>query len=269
MPSSRYFRLLFAFARYGLLRELAFRTNFLVKVSVEILWLSILIIFYKTIFSKTTVVAGWTEAQYLFFVGCYFTLEGFIEAFFLENCSAFSDLIRSGDLDFILLKPIDEQFLVSLRNIEWSSVPTVIMGASIMSIGLWQMHLTFDFVQVALFLAMFVCGLFIAYSFLLLLTAAAVWMVRNQSLYELWWLFTSLVRYPKEIFLKSWASPIGFVFTFVIPILLVVNVPAGVMAKRILDRATLAFTVLTAAILLYGSRRFFQFALKRYRSASS
>src|SRR5712692_9939009 len=159
MSSLRYWRLFMAFARYGLLRELAFRTNFLVKISVEILWLSILIIFYKTIFSKTDAVADWNEPQYLFFVGCYFTLEGFIETLFLENCSAFSDLIRSGDLDFILLKPIDEQFLVSLRNIEWSSVPTVIMGSSIMGIALWQMEWVFDPGQIALFLVMFGCGL--------------------------------------------------------------------------------------------------------------
>ena len=36
--------------------------------------------------------------------------------------------------------------------------------------------------------------------FLLMLSSTAVWMVRNQSLYELWWLFTSLMRYPREIY---------------------------------------------------------------------
>ena len=35
---------------------------------------------------------------------------------------------------------------------------------------------------------------------MLLLTSLSVWMVRNQSLMEMWWLFSSLARYPKEIF---------------------------------------------------------------------
>ena len=48
-------------ARYTLSRELAFRGNFLVKVSVEVLWLGILLAFYRTVFARTQPVAGWPE----------------------------------------------------------------------------------------------------------------------------------------------------------------------------------------------------------------
>src|SRR5438105_15915902 len=112
---ARYLRLLGAFARYGLARELAFRWNFLVKVLVELLWPGILLVFYATVFAQTSVVAGWSEEEYMFFLGCYFALEGLMETLFLSNCNEFADLIRSGDLDFILLQPIDEQFLVTCR----------------------------------------------------------------------------------------------------------------------------------------------------------
>jgi len=52
-------------------------------------------------------------------------------------------------------------------------------------------------------------------------------------------------------------------------VLVVVNVPAGVMARKLDDPWMILFTVLAAAVLLYASRRFFRYALKRYRSASS
>src|SRR5437660_11978300 len=100
----RYLRLLAALARYGLARELAFRGNMIAKVVVEVLWLAILLVFYLTIFQKTTRVAGWTEERYLFFVGCYFAMGGLVETFFLGNCNEFGDLVRSGDLDFLLLQ---------------------------------------------------------------------------------------------------------------------------------------------------------------------
>ena len=58
---ARYGRLLLAFARFSLIQELAFRGNFLIKVLVEVLWLTILLIFYDTIFSKTETVT--TSAQ--------------------------------------------------------------------------------------------------------------------------------------------------------------------------------------------------------------
>jgi ABC-2 type transport system permease protein len=265
----RYARLMWALARYGMARELAFRANFLVKVFVEVLWLSILLAFYKTIFAKTSVVADWGETEYLFFVGCYFALEGILETFFLENCNEFADLVRTGDLDFYLLKPIDEQFLVTCRKIDWSTAPNFLMGVSVMGLALWQMGWEFDAGQAGLFLLMFGCGIAIAYSFLLLLTSTSMWFMRNQSLFEMWWLFTSLMRYPKEIFSQSWAWPIGIFFTFIVPVLLVVNIPARTMVKTFYEPGFILFMLVVTVILLWASRRFFKFALGLYRSASS
>src|SRR5947209_4744424 len=99
----RYLRLYLALGRFGLATEMAFRANFLVKIFVEMLWLGILLVFYQMIFAKTSAVAGWGQYEYLFYVGCHFTLTGIIETFFLSNCVEFSDLIRSGDLDHYLL----------------------------------------------------------------------------------------------------------------------------------------------------------------------
>jgi ABC-2 type transport system permease protein len=265
----RYLRLMGALARYGLARELAFRGNLIAKVAVEFLWLAILLIFYLTVFQQTTHVAGWSQDGYLFFVGCYFAMGALVETFFLGNCNEFADLVRSGDLDFLLLKPIDEQFLVTCRSIDWSTIPNVVVGAAVMGASLWRMHWDFDPLRLGLFVAMFLCGLGLAYGFLVLLTATSVWMVRNQSLYELWWLFSSLMRYPREIFLRNaLVSPLGFFFSFVVPAMLVISVPADVMV-RALDLRFVGFTAAATVVLLLVSRRVFRLALRRYRSASS
>jgi ABC-2 type transport system permease protein len=266
---TRYLRLLGALARYGLARELAFRGNLIAKVAVEVLWLAILLIFYLTVFQQTNRVAGWNAASYLFFVGCYFAMGGLVETFFLGNCNEFADLVRSGDLDFLLLKPIDEQFLVTCRSIDWSTVPNVLVGAAVMAASLWRMpDWHFDPLKASLFVAMFLCGLGLAYGFLVLLSAASVWLVRNQSLYELWWLFSSLMRYPREIFQGRIVAPVGWFFTFVIPAMLVISVPADVMV-RAFDPRVVAFTAAATLVLLVVSRKVFRLALRRYRSASS
>ncbi len=264
----RYARLLGSLGRYTLAREMAFRGNFLVKVSVEVIWLGILLAFYRTVFAKTSVIATWTETEYLFFVGCFFAINGLIETLFLENCNEFSELVRTGDLDFLLLKPIDEQFLVSLRRIDWGCAPNVIMGAAVMLIALIQMHWSFDAIRLASFVVLFVCGTLIAYSFMLILTSFSVWLVRNQSLMEMWWLFSSLARYPKEIFAGTWAEPIGRFFTYILPILLVSNVPAATMVKAIEPRLV-GFTLVATVVSAWASRWFFRKALRSYRSASS
>ncbi len=266
---TRYLRLIYALGRYSLATELAFRGNFLVKITVEILWLIILLVFTRTLFSGSSrLVAGWSEPEYLFFVGCYFAMEGLIETFFLVNCGEFTELVRTGNLDIYLLRPIDEQFLISCRNLDWSTAPNVVMGAAVMG---WSLHANpdwhWDSLRAVAFVVVFVCTLGIAYSFLLALTSSAVWMVRNQSLLEMWWLVTSLMRYPKEIY-RGWAEPIAKFFTYVLPILLVVNMPAQTMVK-VFEWKNVALTLVATVIVLFLSRWFFLRALRSYRSASS
>lgn len=264
----RYLRLLGSLARFSLLGEMAFRGNYLLKVFVEVLWLGLLLLFYDTIYAKTSEVGGWTKPEYLFFLGVYTALEGLLETFVLGNCSGFGELVRNGELDLILLRPIDEQFLISFRQIEWSSVPNVILGGGLMTWGLVQQDWQFNPLRVAAFAVSFACAAAMAYSFLIMLSATAVWMVRNQSLYELWWLFTSLMRYPREIFSGSWAAPLGKFLTFVLPVLLVINVPARSMVK-VWEPGMLAFMFGVTIFLLLISRRVFRRALMSYRSASS
>jgi ABC-2 type transport system permease protein len=266
----RYPRLYLAFARFDLASEMSFRINFVAKLSVELLWLSMLVMFYELIFQHTSYVAGWDRNSYLFFLGCYYALGGLIEAFFLENCLGFAELVRSGDLDMYLLKPIDEQFLVTCRHLDWSTLPNVLQGVCLMAYSLVAMGWTFDPVRLMGFVALFACGCAMAYSFLLILCSLSVWMVRNTSLMEMWWLFTSLMRYPREIFFQvSWASPVGWFFTLVVPVLLVVSVPADTMVRPLEEPWFIGWMVAAAGMLLYASRRFFRHALGAYRSASS
>ena len=265
---TRYLRFWFSLAKFSLLGELAFRGNFLIKVFVELLWLGILLLFNFTIFQQTNKIAEWDIHQYLFFVGCYFAMSGVIETLFLDNCNQFADLIRSGDLDFFLLKPIDEQFLISCKHIDWSCVPNVGLGFGVMGYALWAAGWEFNALCAMLFPILFTSGVFLAYGFLMLLTSASVWMTRNQSLFEMWWLFTTLMRYPREIYKGKWAEPTAWVFWFVIPVMLVTNVPARVMVQ-VLEPWTACYALAAALVVMCVSRWVFRMALRRYRSASS
>ena len=264
----RHLRLVMSFAKFSLLGEMAFRANFLVKVFVELLWLSLMIAFYNTVFSKTGDVAGWNRYEYFFFLGCFYAMEGLMETLFLGNFGEFAELVRTGNLDLVLLKPADEQVMVSFKTIEWSTAPNIIMGMSMMGYSAWNLGIGFDVSRIFGFVIGFGNGLIIAYSFLLMLASTSVWLVRNQSLYEVWWLFTSLMRYPREIFDNSWAWVIGWFFTFVVPVLLALNVPAASMVK-IFNPAMVLYANVAAIVLLVISRQVFRRALRSYRSASS
>lgn len=264
-----YLRLLGVFARFSLTREMAFRGNFVMKVLLELVWLMILLVFYQTLFRGVDSISGWDRYSFLFFLGCYYTLEGVVETLFLENFVEFSDLVRSGNLDLHLLKPIDEQFLLSFRLIDWSTVPKLFIGSGMMVISVLQLDHPVGALNIACFLGTFIAGVAMAYSFLLILSSTAIWMVRNQSLMELWWLFSTLMRYPRDIYNVTWAWPVRIVFSFVLPALLVVSVPAEVIGRETMNPWWICWMGISALLSLALSRWIFIRSIACYRSASS
>ena len=85
---------------------------------------------------------------------------------------------------------------------------------------------------------------------------------------EMWWLFTILMRYPRAIYDGPWARPFGWFFTFIVPVLVVVNVPADTLVKAF-DPFFITWTIVSAGLMLLVSRYLFLLALRSYRSASS
>ena len=68
---ARYGRILRRFWKNSLIREMTFRVNFLLNVAGELIWIVLLLLFIRVIFSKTPDVRGWTEQQYLFLMGTH------------------------------------------------------------------------------------------------------------------------------------------------------------------------------------------------------
>ena len=63
------------------------------------------------------------------------------------------------------------------------------------------------------------------------LAATSVWLGRNQTLYDFWFYITNFSRYPMEIYRGPSGTPLRWLFTFCMPVLVVVNVPARLLAK--------------------------------------
>ena len=59
----RYIRLYLAFLRIGLIKEMSFRGNFLIRAGTELLWFVLLIVFYDVIYSKTDSIGGWSKPK--------------------------------------------------------------------------------------------------------------------------------------------------------------------------------------------------------------
>jgi len=80
---ARYSRILKRFWKNSLIREMTFRGHFIMNAASELIWIFLMIVFIKVIFSKTNDIRGWSEEQYLFLMGTHMLVTSLFEAFFL------------------------------------------------------------------------------------------------------------------------------------------------------------------------------------------
>mgnify|MGYP006275907179 CR=1 FL=1 len=275
-----YFRIFLTFARNSLVRDMTFRLNFVIECISSLSWALMNLGFYLLIFQYTEEIgagSGWGTYEFFVFLATSMLVNSLVQAFFMPNCEEFSELIRTGNLDFALLKPIDAQFLISLQKVHWSSLANFILGIGLLAVSIWGLTtretgaITIPPLAIVLYPLYVLCGVTILYAVMISLSATSIWLGRNQTLYDFWFYITNFSRYPMEIYSGRWGSPMRWAFTYLIPVLVVVNVPARLLAMPLHpENAWLcAFALLATLGSLVGSRLLFQRALASYRSASS
>ena len=76
----------------------------------------------------------------------------------------------------------------------------------------------------------------------------------------------NIARYPDSIFPRLFK----FIFSWIVPVVVVSNVPARLLAKSFDQPSWLMFKLVVASTVIFClSRAFWSFALRRYSSASS
>ncbi len=278
-----YWKVFATFSRNSLVRDMTFRMNFFLQCVSSIGWTLMNVGFYLIIFQYTDTIgegSGWDRDKFFLFIATTWFINSLVQAFFMPNAEEFSELIRTGGLDFALLKPIDTQFLVSFRKVDWSALSNFFAGFVIAIVSLYSLAtrevnpMIPSLLSVILYVIFIICGVAIMYSLMICLSATSIWLGRNQTLYDFWFYITNFSRYPMEIYNRGWGQPLYGFFTFIVPVLLVVNVPARLLAKPIAPRTTeemllVGWAVVATILSIIASRWVFQRALSSYRSASS
>ncbi|HEV2970800.1 MAG TPA: ABC-2 family transporter protein [Pirellulales bacterium] len=273
-PRPRYFRVLLTFARNSLVRAMTFRANFLIECVTSLSFVFLNLGFFILIFQYTSSIGrgtGWGKYEYFVFLATFQMINSLIEAFFMPNAEEFSELVRTGELDFALMKPIDTQFLISMAKFNWSSMTNFLFALLLLGYSLLRLDYVPGVAEILLYPFYILSGVAILYSLMITLAATTVWLGRNQSIYDFWFYITIFSRYPLEIYSGPFGTPIRILFTFILPVLVVVNVPARLLAKPLEpgEWRLAAFALVATAVSLVASRWLFKRALESYRSASS
>jgi ABC-2 type transport system permease protein len=252
--------------RNSLIREMSFKANFVLWMLVEVLWFCGQIFFFGIIFQNIDRIGDWTKWEVVLLVGTHQIIAQLFQAFFFMNISNIPELVRTGKLDSLLVLPVDSQFAVSTKQFGLDSVVNAIVGALVVLLALSRLHITPSVGTIVLYIVALGFGVAVHYAIMISLAAVSFWIVRAQGLVYGYFNFLNIARYPDVIFPRLFR----FIFGWIVPVIIVANIPARLLIKPLGGPAALMLhLVIAAGVVLYLSRIFWRFALRRYSSASS
>jgi len=263
---TRYLRVYWLMLRNSLIREMSFKANFIGWLFVELLWFAGQIVFLEVIFGHVDRIGDWSKWECVLLVGTHQVIAQVFQAFFYVNVVELPELVRTGRLDLLLLQPIDSQFAVSARRFGLDSFATSLVGFAIVGFSLMKLGIVPTAAQTALYLVCCALGLGVHYAILFGLATLSIWIVRAQGLVFGYYNVFNVARYPRDVF----KGVFRFIFSWIIPVMIVANVPARVLARGFENPwpGVLHLTLATVLVVIV-TRGFWFFALRRYASASS
>lgn len=260
----RYLRLAAVQLRISAAAGMAYRADFLLEGVMSIAWMGLTLLPLIVLYNGRSQVAGWDAPSALIVMGYFMAVRGVLEGVVSPSLVDLVERIRSGAFDYVLLKPVDAQAIISASRFEpWKlfdllgAIGLVIYAFSLRGHGPAPADL-------ALGLLLFVAGVLAMYAMWILCAAAAFWVVRLDNLTYLLGAIFDTARWPVQVFRGAWRV----VFTFVIPVALMTTFPAMALLGR-LDLRTLLATLGGTVALLVLSRMVWRIALRNYTSASS
>lgn len=250
--------------RASITAQMQYRVDFLIQLGMALFWSIWHLLPLWLVFQLRETIAGFRFEEAALVLSAFLILKSVLEGLVNPNMALVVDHVRRGTLDFVLLKPVDSQLLVSVSRVLPSKAVDLAWG---LGLGLWalgRLEPAPPPAAIAAGLAMLLTAVALLYALWLLVICTAFWFVRIDNLAFLFASIFDAGRWPVSVF-RGWVRA---VLTFVLPVALMTSYPALATLGR-LDASTAAVAVALAVGFLVLSRVTWRWALSHYASASS
>jgi ABC-2 type transport system permease protein len=241
---------------------MSFRTSFVLLILMDIFFYLSTLLTVEFIFQHISTIGPWNKDQLMFFISFMLVIDNLHMAILSESFWVLAHQIKTGDVDFILLKPVHSIFTIFFRFPRPSSIlnsfltlGVLIYYGSKLSLGITDWIL----------LPLFVLMSFILLAILeIIISTSMFWMQEGLGINFLRMQMQQLSRWPDYIYSKL--AKRTFLVAF--PILLVGSAPI----HYLFDHSKWYYLLgeLVAIIFSFGVMlKVWNLALMRYESASS
>ena len=264
MNPKKYLKVYKKFLHTSLASELEYKTNILIDLITAVLSLIGSIFLLSIFFQNNMSIGDWEFEQALIIQGIYTILNGITNTWFNPNLTEIVKHIREGTLDFVLLKPIDSQFFISLKKLNPSGFLEIMLGFFLLlyCIKINQINVNLSFLTLCLITI--ICSICILYSLWFFISTTTIWFVKTWNATEVLRSFLYIGRFP----LSSFSFSLRIFFSVFIPIAFITTIPSEVFLG-LSQLWKILLEIIIAIVFLFSSRKFWYFALKFYTSASS
>jgi len=222
------------------------------------------LLFIQVIFNQTDSIAGWTQDQILVLFGTGQMLFYLHMSIFWSTYDDITRLIRKGELDRFLLKPINSLFAISTDKFGFVElIPSFLPTLIVIRHGLINLNWVFN-LNLVFYIGSFLISLAIYYCMYMLIALLSFWWTDTTEIHGLYHRIDELQNYPAEIY----PPIIKTLFFLIIPVGIVAYAPT-VFLIRGFQLELFLYQLLALFIFIALTKILWTKGLQNYSSASS
>jgi len=242
----RYLTLGFVQLRAAILLSLQYRVDFFIETLMALFWCGTALVPLLVLFSMRDSVAGFSAYEALAVTGFFMALKGVMVGAIQPSLVNVVEHVRKGTLDFLLLKPVDSQFMLSTSKLELPRIADVVGGLALSAYCIERAGARPSPLQIAAAALILLCAVAILYGLLIMVVSLSFRVVKIDNLSHLILSVFDAARFPVAVF----RGALAIIFTFVIPLGLMTTYPALALLGRLSPLDTLVPLGVASAFLL-------------------
>lgn len=261
----RLFRLHRIFILQYLKRLMEYKTDFLLGAAGLLLSQAIQIFFLSIIFAQIPTLSGWSFEQVLFIYGFSLIPKSIDHLFFDNLWMVGYSIVRKGDFDKYLTRPINSLFYVIVENFCVDAFGEMLSCVLLLGYAVPRLHIPFHWYTIPLLLAVMIFATMIYTSLKIITASIAFWTKASGHIIHMLYMANDFSKYPVGIYNKG----VRFVITYILPFAFTAYFPASYFLTGEDPLFCIGGTVIAGSVLMAIALLVWNRGVHAYESAGS
>lgn len=241
----------------------ASRIDFLTFIPSKLIRMAAFFFFAISLFKPGTTIVGYTAEEALLFFAVMNVTDVLLQIFY-RGLTDHPRIIKNGDFDFVLVKPISPFLWSTFRIVDLLDIITVPAAGILLWYAIRQAHIPLTLNTILLTSALLITSFIIGLCINVLIASLSFWTNETEQIWRTYRDIAYNTRFPPEIF----PSSLRLIFTYILPIFVIVSFPTKALLHR-LTLFELGWTGILLITIILLTNYIWNKGLAHYTSASS